>query len=204
MQIKKMVVSPFQTNCYIVYENSKALIIDPGDQAKKIKTFVQDNELEVLAILLTHGHCDHIGATDPLYQCYRCPIYLQEEDFPYLKDAAINLSTMLSDALMIYAPVTKAPQTLKIGEFNIVWHHLPGHTPGSSMIEFIDENIIFSGDVIFKDSIGRYDFPLSSRHDTRETLAKLKAFDHDAVIYPGHGEKTTMKEEQLNNPFLNM
>ena len=77
MKIKRMVVSPFQTNCYIVYENQKAFLIDPGDQAKKIKKFIEENELEVVAILLTHGHIDHIGAIDSLQQSLSCPIYLQ-------------------------------------------------------------------------------------------------------------------------------
>lgn len=205
MKIKRMLVSEFQTNCYVIFdEHNKAFIIDPGDNAKKIKNFIEEKELNVLAILLTHGHCDHIGATDMLYQEYRCPIYLHEEDHQYLSEPNYNLSKLLNKSLKISAPVINAPEDLEIENFKIHFHHLPGHTPGSCMIEFVNENIIFSGDVLFKLGIGRYDFPLSSKHDTYETIRKILAYDFDAKVLPGHGEMTTIKEEQANNPFLNM
>ena len=203
MKIKRMVVSPLQTNCYIVYENQKAFLIDPGDQAKKIKKFIEENELEVVAILLTHGHIDHIGAIDSLQQSLSCPIYLQEEDFPYLQNPALNLSTNLGQPLVSNAKVLKAPENLNLAGVEIKWHHLPGHTPGSSMIEFVEQKIIFSGDVLFKGSIGRYDFPGSSHYDTLESITKIKEMDQDARVFPGHGEMTTLKEEQMSNPFLN-
>lgn len=205
MKIKRMLVSEFQTNCYVVYnQKQETLIIDPGDNAKKIKKFIDEKHLEVKAVLLTHGHCDHIGATDLLYETYRCPIYLHQEDHIYLNRPQYNLSYMIQKDLKISSPVLNAPQLLEIGDYQIRFHHLPGHTPGSCMIEFEKENVIFSGDVLFKQGIGRYDFPLSSKHDTYQTIQKLLAFDHDAKVFPGHGEITSIKEEQQNNPFLSM
>lgn len=204
MQIKRLIVSEFSTNCYVVYYSNIAIIIDPGDNFKKIKNFIQDNNLDVKAILLTHGHCDHIGAIESLYQNFQCPIYLHEEDHVYLTEPKYNLSTMLGKELKITVPVLKAPEYLTIENFNIHFIHLPGHTPGSCMIEFINEKVIFSGDVLFKNAIGRFDFPLSSKHDTKSTIMKILAFDHDAKVLPGHGDMTTIKEEQKNNPFLNV
>lgn len=204
MKIKRMVVSSFQTNCYVAYDQNKAIIVDPGDQAKKIKNFILENELEVQAILLTHGHCDHIGAIDVLYQAFSCPIYLHEEDHVYLKNPNLNLSTMLSTPLVIQAPVLKAPESLQVGDFQLKWHHLPGHTPGSSIIEWVDQHILFSGDVLFEGSIGRFDFPMSSKHDTMMTIQKIKEIEGDYKILPGHGNVTTLGYEKANNPYLNM
>ncbi len=204
IDIKKFVLGSFQTNCYIVYKDNNAIVIDPGDDAKKIKKFLLENQLNLLAILLTHGHCDHIGAVDMLYQEYKCEIYLHEEDHIYLTNPKYNLSTMLSLPLIIHSPVKKAPNNIQIGQFNISFIHLPGHTPGSCMIEFVDEGIIFSGDVLFKGSIGRYDFPLSSKHDTCMTIKRLYDYDHDAIVYPGHGESTSINNEKQNNPFFTM
>ena len=137
MKIKRMLVSEFQTNCYVVYnQKQETLIIDPGDNAKKIKKFIDEKHLEVKAVLLTHGHCDHIGATDLLYETYRCPIYLHQEDHIYLNQPQYNLSYMIQKDLKISSPVLNAPQLLEIGDYQIRFHHLPGHTPGSCMIEF--------------------------------------------------------------------
>lgn len=202
MKIKRLVVSSFQTNCYVLYDHFQAVIIDPGDQAKKIKNFINENELDVLAILLTHGHCDHIGAIDALYQAFACPIYLHHEDHVYLKEPKYNLSMMMGNPLIIQAPVLDCDETMQIGPFKVRWHHLPGHTPGSSMIELIDQKIIFSGDVLFNGSIGRFDFPLSSHHDTVLSMKKLKEFQEDARVFPGHGEETSIKNEQQYNPYL--
>lgn len=202
MKIKRLVVSPFQTNCYIIYDKNQAIIIDPGDQAKKIKNFITENELDVLAILLTHGHCDHIGAIDSLYQAYQCLIYLHQEDHIYLKEPKYNLSTMMGEPIKIQAPVLESQPNLQIGDFMIKWHHLPGHTPGSSMIELVNQDLIFSGDVLFNGSIGRFDFPLSSHHDTVESMKKLQQWEKEARVFPGHGEETSIKNEQLHNPYL--
>ena len=183
MKIKTLLLGNMQTNGYVVSdENHHCLIIDPGANGKKVVHYLTENELVPEAVLLTHGHFDHIGAVDYLYEHYHCPIYLHQDDLEMLDNPQLNLS------------VYENPFTVKA--------HLPGHCPGSSMIYLKDENIIFSGDVLFKGSIGRFDFPNSSKYETIESINKIKEYDFDAVIYPGHGPNSTLSEERLNNPYL--
>lgn len=202
MKVKRLILGSMQTNGYVISNDDKqCLLIDPGDIGKKIVNYVEENELTIIAILLTHGHSDHIGAVDYLYERYHCPIYMHTEDMAFLKDSKLNLSSFWQ-AFTVSAPVLEAPDRIELAGFTITWLHLPGHTPGSSMLYFKKEKILFSGDVLFKGSIGRYDFPLSSHHDTKETIAKIKEYDFDAIVYPGHGETTTLQEEQMHNPFF--
>lgn len=203
MEIKKMSLGAFQTNCYVISnENKQCIIIDPGANGKKVNKYLKENELILEAIFLTHGHFDHIGAVDYLYNLYNCDVYINELDIPLLHDKNLNLSTF-ETPFVISCPIKNAVDRIIIADFDVEWLHLPGHCPGSSMIRFVNENIIFSGDVLFLGSIGRFDFPLSSKHDTMLSLNKIKELNYDAIIYPGHGESTTLKTEQQNNPYLN-
>lgn len=202
MKVKKLILGNLQTNGYVISnDNKQCIIVDPGAIGKKVVNYITENELHVEAIFLTHGHFDHIGAVDYLYNVYQCDIYIHEEDIPLLKDVNLNLS-VFETPFTIEASIKEAKDTMEIAGFDVEWMHLPGHCPGSSMIRFIKEGIIFSGDVLFKGSIGRFDFPGSSNHDTKCTLSKIKELDYDAVIYPGHGEETTLLFEQKNNPYL--
>ncbi|MFV0394384.1 MAG: MBL fold metallo-hydrolase [Coprobacillaceae bacterium] len=202
MKVKKLILGNMQTNAYIINNDKKeCLIIDPGAIEKKVVNYIESEELHVFAILLTHGHFDHIGAVDYLYNKYQCPIYIHGEDIPMLKEAKLNLS-VFEQPFILNAPVIEASLDMELIDFHIKWLHLPGHTPGSSMLYFVNENIVFSGDVLFKGSIGRFDFPLSSHHDTKQTLLKIKDMEIEAAVYPGHGEATTLSEEKHNNPYL--
>lgn len=202
MKIKKLQLGNFQTNAYIVSnEKKECIIIDPGCNGKKIVNYLESEELRVHAILLTHGHFDHIGATDYIYQRTQCPIYIHQEDMTMIKDSKLNLS-YFEEPFVVEAPVIPAVTSLEIIGYDIHWLHLPGHCPGSSMLHFVNEKVIFSGDVIFKGSIGRFDFPNSSHHDTKQSLQKIKELDVEATMYPGHGESTTLAEEKQSNPYL--
>lgn len=202
--IKKFIVSSFQTNCYLmINDDKKGFIVDPGDNGKKINKYLIENEIELTAILITHGHIDHIGAVDYLYNIYKCPIIAHEETIEMMRNPQLNLSSYFQGSVILQAPVIKAKDFFELNGYHLEWLFLPGHCQGSSMIRVVDENIIFSGDVLFKGSIGRYDFPSSSHFDTKNSLEYIKSLAYDAIIYPGHGEQTTLKEEQLNNPYLN-
>ena len=202
MKIKTLLLGNMQTNGYVVSdENHHCLIIDPGANGKKVVHYLTENELVPEAVLLTHGHFDHIGAVDYLYEHYHCPIYLHQDDLEMLDNPQLNLS-VYENPFTVKAPVQSSHEEMKFGDFDVQWLHLRGHCPGSSMIYLKDENIIFSGDVLFKGSIGRFDFPNSSKYETIESINKIKEYDFDAVIYPGHGPNSTLSEERLNNPYL--
>ncbi len=200
--IKKMVLGNMQVNCYIIYNDKKhCVIVDPGAQGKKIYKYVVENELVVDGIILTHGHFDHIGAVDYLYEKLQCPIYTHQETLELLNDPNLNLSCFDSP-FTINSPITIPDIKFQIGEFSFVWFLLEGHCQGSSMIYYPDEDIIFSGDVLFKGSIGRFDFPTSSHFATKQTLEIIKSFDFNAKILPGHGDETTLEREKKDNPYL--
>lgn len=202
MKIKTFVLGAMQTNCYIVSnDENHCMIIDPGAQGKKVAKYLEENELVLDAILLTHGHFDHIGAVDYLYDKYHCPIYIHHEDIEMLTNSRLNLS-YLEKPFSLSAPVTPASEHMEISGFKICWFHLPGHCPGASMIYLEDENVIFSGDVLFNGSIGRFDFPNSSKYDTLTSIEKIKTFNFDATLYPGHGPSSTLRSELLSNPYL--
>ena len=202
MKIKTFVLGVMQTNCYIVSnDENHCMIIDPGAQGKKVAKYLEENELVLDAILLTHGHFDHIGAVDYLYDKYHCPIYIHHVDIEMLTNSRLNLS-YLEKPFSLSAPVTPASEHMEISGFKICWFHLPGHCPGASMIYLEDENVIFSGDVLFNGSIGRFDFPNSSKYDTLTSIEKIKTFNFDATLYPGHGPSSTLKSELLSNPYL--
>lgn len=200
--IKKLIVGNMQTNCYVLYnDNHQCIIVDPGDQGQKISKYIDENELKLLAILLTHGHFDHIGAVDYLYQKYHCPIYTHQETLPLLHQSKLNLSSF-EIPFVVDSPIKIADTQLQIGSFQFVWMLLEGHCQGSSMIYYPAEDILFSGDVLFKGSIGRYDFPTSSHFETKKSLEVIKKLNFEAKILPGHGEESTLTYEKKYNPYL--
>ena len=203
MKLKRLILGPLQSNGYVISnEKKECIVIDPGHIGKKIVNYIEENELTLKVVLLTHCHCDHIGAVDYLYQRMPCPIYTHQDGMEMLKNTTLNLSINF-DPFIVNAPVLPSQEKMEICGFEIRWLYLPGHCEGASMIYFVNENIIFSGDVLFKGSIGRYDFPNSSKHDMKQSLLQIKDYDFDAIVYPGHGEATSIKQEQQNNPFFN-
>ncbi len=201
--IKKMILGSMETNCYIVIneETKECFIIDPATNGQKIVKYLNENELTLKAILITHGHFDHIGAVDYLTDRCDCDVYTHEYTKELLTDTGLNLSDMIFP-FVLKSEVISAEETFELCGYEIRWMLLEGHCQGSSMIYVPKENAIFSGDVLFAGSIGRFDFPTSSNLKTKETLKSIKELDFDAVVYPGHGESTTLAYEKENNPYL--
>lgn len=194
MEVIKLTLGELASNTYLVKNNQKLLIIDPGFRADKIIEQISDDET-VLAIILTHGHYDHIGAVNDVLAKYDVPVY-----------ASLNEKTLLADPNksfydgQIEKDITYFSKDFQVDDFKIIVHHTPGHTAGSVMFEI--ENHLFSGDTIFKGSIGRMDLPTGSTSDMQTSLAYIKNLTKDYHIYPGHGDNTTLSFEKTYNPYL--
>ncbi|MDP1785656.1 MAG: MBL fold metallo-hydrolase [Sulfuricurvum sp.] len=189
MEILKQPMGPYQTNCYIVKTEGKELIIDPGVGATE---WVMANVTNPIAILNTHGHFDHVWSNHELQTKLNIPLYTPEGDVFLLQSSTFmpGLPPSTPDV------VVQGDQTFDLEGIEVKFHHFPGHCPGCSMIEIGD--VIFSGDFLFHNSIGRYDFPYSDPQEMKKSLEKMKLIPYDKTLYPGHGETTTLAHEQRN------
>ncbi len=192
MQIKIQPMGVYQTNCYIVTVEGKDLIIDPGVDATP---WVLDNVTNPVAILNTHGHFDHVWSNAEVQKALNIPIYCPKGDVFMLTDDPLGQGTPPSNP--DYEVV--GDEALDIQGIKVQYRHFPGHTPGCSVIEIGD--VWFSGDFLFQQSIGRWDFPASSAEDMIKSLEKAMKIAEDYTIYPGHGLSTTLKAEQRVIPF---
>jgi len=190
MKVKYMPMGMYQTNCYIVTIDGKDLIIDAGVDATK---WVLENVNNPIAILNTHGHFDHIWSNKELKENLNIPIYINKLDAFMLQSDPFgqNIPKVKADVLV------DGDEKFVLDGVEFEFLHFAGHTPGCSIIKIKDK--IFSGDFIFKNSIGRVDFPYSNPDDMKKSLNKILSWDlgdKDYEIFPGHGDKTTLKKEQ--------
>ena len=192
MKIQKEPMGVYQTNCYIVTVDQKDFIIDPGVDALE---WIKSHTTHPVAILNTHGHFDHVWSNHAVKEHFKIPIYCPHGDEILLESDPFNQGTPPSHPDFI----VEGDKVLDIAGVEVGFMHFPGHTPGCSMIQIGEA--IFSGDFIFENSIGRWDFPLSSAQDMRQSLKRFLALDFDATLYPGHGHTTTIKAEQKHTPF---
>ena len=198
-EIQRYVLGMVQVNTYVLWNDNHVLIIDPGSKSKKLQSVLDEAGAIVDGIFLTHAHFDHIGGVDAFAKKYHAPLYMNELDAPLLTDTRLNLS-MYDPLIVETKPKFLMPGKQKIGTFDITIYDAPGHSEGCSMLQW--ENNLFSGDVLFQGSIGRTDFYTSSNTKMMQSLRKIKEMDPDLIVYPGHGEATTIKNELQWNPFL--
>ena len=189
MKIELKPMGVYQTNCYIVNIDDKELIIDPGVGATK---WVLNSVKNPIAILNTHGHFDHVWSNQELKNRLKIPIYSPKDDLFMLKKDPFNQGTPPSIADFAVEP----NEIVDIEGILVKFLHFPGHTPGCSVIEI--EDVWFSGDFIFKGSIGRVDFPYSNPSDMKKSLQKVLNYNGNKTIYPGHGPSTTLESEKQN------
>ena len=193
MQILKKAFGEYATNCYILKGEQGDLVIDPGQGSFD---WVMQNTGKIAAVLNTHGHFDHIY-DDAKLQRAGAKIYIHEEDAFMLR--ADPFETM-PEPIEADVLVKGQEQSFEIAGFNVKFSLFAGHTPGSCMIEV--DGVIFSGDVIFKGSIGRWDFPFSSGEQMRESLHKILQIKGDFTLYPGHGPNTSLAAERQNLKYF--
>lgn len=192
MTIKVQPMGIYQTNCYIATVDGKDFIIDPGVNATE---WVKANVTNPVAILNTHGHFDHVWSNDELQHDLGIKLYTPQGDVPLLKDSswAADLPPSTPDVEII------GDEELDFDGIKVKFRHFPGHCPGCSTIEIGDA--MFSGDFIFERSIGRTDFPYSSPEQMKDSLERFKLLEYDKTVYPGHGNTTTIKQEQRNADY---
>ena len=210
IQVKKLVLNPFQENTFIVYDQTgEAVIIDPGCYSQsdidEVKWFVDSNSLTVKYLILTHGHIDHILGIDYLRDLYKVKCISHADDLPLIEASPKH-------GLMFGISFEKAPviddfykdgDTVLFGKSSLKVIHTPGHSLGGVCLFLRDEKILFTGDTLFNGSIGRTDLMGGSYETLIGSINhKIIPLGDDIVVYPGHGNSSTIEFERKNNPFL--
>lgn len=193
--VKYLIVATgdYQANCYIVYNENISFLIDPGDEFELIDKILVENKLMPTAVLLTHGHFDHVGAVNSIKEKYESKIYMNSDDdqllsFMRTKDFDVDVDL-------------KNTNHISMGDIVVECIKTPGHSQGSMCYKI--GNLLFTGDTLFKGSVGRCDLPGGSSSVMLNTLSnKILKMDDSLIVLPGHGEKSTMANEKSTNYYL--
>ena len=199
LNIKRIAVGPIRTNCYIINRtgSDKAIIVDPGDEADKIKRELGFSSLTPVAILLTHGHFDHIGAVSELRKYYGIKVYAYYEEKEILS-SDMNLGRAFGMPMAENADIyVRDNEEIVIDDITFKTIHTPGHTIGSCCYYVDKDKVLLSGDTLFSGSHGRTDFPTGSQSAIiRSIINRLLVLDDSVHVYPGHEEETTIGSEK--------
>lgn len=192
-------VGPLQTNCYFLSKDNNTLIFDAGDSAEFILEKILELKLIPLAIFATHGHFDHIMAVGEIQLSFDIPFYISCEDL-FLLDRAKKTAEFFLKTKQVYIKPKNIRDLnegkLNVGQIEFDVLKTPGHTPGSTCCKF--EDFILTGDTLFKGAVGRYDFSYSDKQILKSSINRLFELPRNTVVYPGHGEETTIGEERKN------
>lgn len=205
MVISKYVLTELEANCYLIYDkkNKKACLIDPGAYDGEILDFIEKNELDCEYIILTHGHFDHIAGAEAFKEKTGAKIAAHELEEEYLSDPEKSMTFYFNSETVSADVFFKGGDVINFGDFSLRIIHTPGHSKGSSCLiyENGDQKIMFSGDTLFRGTIGRYDFYGGDFDTLMQSLQKLKDLNINYKIYPGHGEETYLDDEIADNPY---
>ena len=205
MNYRTLVVGPVRANCYLVWNDTACVVVDPGDDFNRIEHALREIGKPLKAILLTHGHFDHVGAVKECKEHYpQVPVMLGAEDEEILREPERVYRGMLSripDRLYLRADrLLQDGDRIEIDGMCFTVLSTPGHTKGS--VCYLYENAIFSGDTLFRGSCGRCDFYGGDRQAMQDSLARLASLDGDRLVYPGHEEETSLDQERRYNRFM--
>ena len=194
LNIHVMPLGAYQTNCYILWgeDSDRCVIIDPGFQPEAVLTQIKSLDKTVEAIVLTHGHFDHVGGVKTIAAEIGCKVYLHSAD--------LSMPSQMTAGPLYYTDTYGEGDTLHLAGLQLRVLHTPGHTPGSVCI--LCQEHIFSGDTLFQGSCGRTDLPGGDWKTIVRSLKRLAAMDGDYTVHPGHGPATTLAEERMYNPYM--
>jgi glyoxylase-like metal-dependent hydrolase (beta-lactamase superfamily II) len=210
MKVERRIVGPIETNCYVVAceKTREAIVVDPGFGKSEAKAFIdeiKERGLKVKYIVNTHGHDDHTSGNTALKEATNARVLIHEADAHMLTPLSTNRQKARNNNSKYPAAdqLLKEGDIIEIGDIKLTVIHTPGHTKGSISLHSQSENVVFTGDTLFAQSIGRTDFPGGSYTDIMRSLkTKLVKLPDQTVVYPGHGETTTIGKEKNSNPFL--
>lgn len=204
-RIKTYVLGPVSTNCYVIYndQTKEAVIVDPADHASRILDKCRELNVKPTAILLTHGHFDHIMAAKEVRAAFGCKLYAGRKEERMLLDPGVNMTINMGVEQISIRPDVLVDEGDELQLAGYTWKVLetPGHTPGCVCYYCAEEDVLISGDTLFAESLGRTDFPGGSTSAIIKSISeKLFALPDDTMVYPGHGEPTTIGHEKKYNP----
>lgn len=201
LHIRTLVLGSYQTNCYIVSdEEGRCAVIDPGYEAEKILAVLRENGLTLEAILLTHGHFDHVGAVEALVKATSCALWMREGDYSQFPTPVNRYFYPLANADFTEISFCEEGEVIPVGSLRFTVMETPGHTWGS--VCYFCEDALFSGDTLFEGSCGRIDLPGGDRKAMLASLERLSELEGNWRVFPGHGSATTLAEEKRYNPYL--
>lgn len=199
MKVLTHPLGELQANCYFLVQDKDCVIVDPGDSADFILEEVSRNNLQVKAIIATHGHFDHVMAIGELKMSLNVPVYISSKD-RFLLDRVEETAKYFLGHTPVVIPISETvniPEIVRIKNLELKIIPTPGHTPGSICIYNKEEGVLFTGDTLFKDGIGRYDFSYSNKKELMTSINQLiEVLPEETLVYPGHGDPTTLGGER--------
>ena len=199
LKVETLVAGAVMTNTYILSKGNDVIIIDPACKIEKLEPYIKDKN--VLAVLLTHGHFDHIKTVDSLYNKYKLPVYVHKDDEYLIRDKNQSTNFGLSEVIFVTSPCKYYEEgKLTIGNFEFDVIFTPGHTEGSVCLQI--EDSMFTGDTLFHLSVGRTDLDGGDPSKLKNSLRILANIEKDLKIYPGHDAQTRLEIEKTENIFL--